>query len=81
MWKMTWVGLSNGGKIGTNGWLHASLLVHPKFLMFNDIACMHFNALFSGKTTKKVNTNFECVKSGIGSSMVIGFCIIVSHYL
>jgi hypothetical protein len=52
MWKMTWVVLSNGGKIGTNGWLHASLLVHPKFLMFNDIACMHLNALLVEKPQK-----------------------------
>jgi hypothetical protein len=49
--------------------------------MLSDIACMHFNALFSGKTTKKTYIIFECVKSGIGSSMVIRFFIITSHYL
>jgi hypothetical protein len=57
-WKMTWVVLSIGRKIGTNGWLHTSLLVHREFLMFSDILCMHFNALFSGKTTKKSIHNF-----------------------
>jgi hypothetical protein len=80
-WKTIWVVLSNGGKIGMNAWLHTSLLVHREFLMFSDIACMHFNALFSAKTTKKVYIILECVKSGIGSSMVIRFCIITSHYL
>jgi hypothetical protein len=53
------------GKEGMNGWLHTSLFVHQKFLMFNDIACMYFNAFFSGKTTKKIYTIFECVKSGM----------------
>ncbi len=78
---MAWVVLSNGGKIGINGWLHTNLLIPQELLMFNDIACMHFNAFFSGKITNKLYTIFECVKSGIGSPMVIGFCIIISHYL
>jgi hypothetical protein len=38
--KMTWVVLSNGRKIGMNGWLHTSLFEHREFLMFSDIACM-----------------------------------------
>jgi hypothetical protein len=37
--------LSNKGKIGMNTWLHTNLLLPQELLMFNDIACMHFNAL------------------------------------
>ncbi len=64
-WKMTWVVLSNGGKIGMNGWLHTSLLVHREFFMFSDIACMYFNALFSGKTTKKYTQFLNVWKVGL----------------
>jgi hypothetical protein len=39
-----------------NGWLHTNLLVLRDLLMFSDIACMHFNAFFSGKITNKVYT-------------------------
>jgi len=64
-----------------NGWLHTNLLILQELLMFCDIACIHFNALLSGKITNKVYRIFECVKSGIGNPMVIGFCIIINHYL
>ncbi len=52
-WKMTWVVLSNEGMIGTKRWLHTNLFILQVLLMFSDIACMHFNALFSGKTIIK----------------------------
>jgi hypothetical protein len=50
---MTWVVLSNEGMIGTKRWLHTNLFILQVLLMFSDIACMHFNALFSGKTIIK----------------------------